>query len=136
MPPGTCHLSSRLVAALYPGLRYAEGQLVVTFPDGDIRMFRHSWCVGHAGTVIDPTVPALDGAELAYTEVAGGDGYRVHWPTIWADLVPEVRRRTAGLTSRAKRAEIEEVGRIFAREHERQLGRPYRPPWDRRYATT
>jgi hypothetical protein len=132
MPSGTCYCSARLLAALYPELRYAQGDWTVTFADGEVRVIKHAWCVAADGAIVDPTAPAARPAGTVYT-YAEKPGHVVNWPDNWAELEELVKRRTACLSPAAKRAEIEEAGQMLMRAHERELGRPYRAPWDRRY---
>lgn len=134
MPPGTCHYSARLCAVVYDELQYRGGVVTVAYADGEVRDFNHSWCVDDGGDVVDLTMPREPepGAAVTYREGFKGD-YTVPWPDEFVALEAKMRPQAAAAGEDAKRWEIERYGRLWQRRHEKELGRPYRPPWDRRY---
>ncbi|MGH9151144.1 MAG: hypothetical protein ACRD03_01790 [Acidimicrobiales bacterium] len=70
MPGGTCHLSARFLAEIYPELRPVSGKLTFVASGVDCEI-DHSWCTRADGQIVDPTWEPADGSVSDVT----------YWPT-------------------------------------------------------
>jgi hypothetical protein len=120
MPPGECYGSSKVLAACYPELRYAEGTRTFTvrvLPDGheESSTIEHAWNVAADGGVWDSTLnPEVRAAALRHqvqiTYAEGEDTQGVKWEPITKALLEQI----TGLTGKRKREAIESFGRWLA----------------------
>jgi hypothetical protein len=62
MPPGTCYLSSRILAECFPELEVRYGTLT-WLERGELFGMEHAWNVRPDGTIVDSTWQPEDGAE-------------------------------------------------------------------------